>query len=120
MVGHTYKQVLELLTQTELAAGPVAIKRVLGLTDDGADDVSEIDNYFKSYIALARGPITVGSRDYAPEADNRLNWVLAYGLEAWQAFVRRMQEQGKTTLERVNASGRRKVRLRQTEKFEEQ
>ncbi|MGN9889815.1 NACHT domain-containing protein [Micromonospora sp. L31] len=120
LVGDSYKQVLELLTQSELAVGQSRIKHVLGLTEDTAHDVSEIDNYFKSNLALARGPIIVSSRDFAPEEDSRLTWVLDYGLAAWQGFVRRMHEEGKITLEKVNASGRRKVRLRATEKFHKQ
>ena len=119
LVGDSYEQVLELLTQNELAVGRSRIKHVLGLTEDTADVTGEIDNYFKSNMALARGPIIVGSRDFAPpEDDIRLNWVLEYDLNAWQSFVRRMEEEGKITLERVNASGRRKVRLRLTEKFD--
>ncbi|WP_406133215.1 NACHT domain-containing protein [Streptomyces zaomyceticus] len=120
LVGDSYKQVLELLTQNELAVGQSRIKRVLGLSGGTADDASEIDNYFKSNLLLVRGPIIVSSRDYGPDAASRLNWVRSHGLDAWQDFVRRMQEEGKITLEKVNASGRLKVRLRPTEKFYEQ
>ncbi|MEV4816169.1 NACHT domain-containing protein [Micromonospora tulbaghiae] len=120
LVGDSYKQVLELLTQSELAVGRSRVMHVLGLTEDTADDVSEIDNYFRSNIALTRGPIIVNSRDLGPEDDSRLTWVLEYGPAAWQGFVRRMQDEGKITLDKVNASGRRKVRLRATEKFHQQ
>ncbi|MFJ8685477.1 NACHT domain-containing protein [Micromonospora wenchangensis] len=120
LVGDSYKQVLELLTQSELAVGQPRIKHALGLTEDAADDVSEIDSYFRSSLLLARGPIIVSSREFTPEEDSRLNWVLEYGLDAWQGFVRRMQTEGKITLEKVNASGRPKVRLRATEKFHKQ
>jgi hypothetical protein len=119
LVGDSYKQVLELLTQSELAVGQSRIKHALGLAEDTANDVSEIDNYFKSNIALAQGPITVNSRELAPD-DSRLNWIHEYGLDAWRGFVRRMQKEEKITLEKVNASGRQKVRLRRTEKFDEQ
>ncbi|MER7799899.1 hypothetical protein ABTX71_06190 [Streptomyces parvulus] len=119
LVGDSYKQVLELLTQDELAVGQSRIKHALGLAAEATEDITEIDSYFKSNIALARGPIIVNSRDLAPD-DNRLNWVREYGLDAWQGFVRRMQEEGKITLEKVNASGRLKVRLRLTEAFDEQ
>ncbi|MDT0425907.1 MULTISPECIES: NACHT domain-containing protein [Streptomyces] len=119
LVGDSYEQVLELLTQSELAVGQSRIKHALGIAEDTAEDVSEIDNYFKSNIALARGPIIVNSREFAPD-DNRLNWIRAYGLDAWQDFVRRMQDEGKITLEKVNASGRLKVRIRLTEKLDEQ
>lgn len=119
LAGDSYEQVLELLTQSELAVGQSRIKRALGLTEDTADGAREIDNYFKSNIAIARGPIIVGSRDFAPADESRLNWVLEYGLDAWQGFVRRMQEEGKVTVEKVNASGRPKIRLRPTEKFDD-
>ncbi|MEU4397765.1 NACHT domain-containing protein [Micromonospora orduensis] len=119
LLGDSYKQVLELLTQSELAVGQSRIMRALGIEDDLADQLSEIDNYFKSEISLARGPVIVGARDYAPEADSRAAWTLNYGLPAWQGFVRRMLDEGKLTREKVDASGRRKVRLRRTEKFDD-
>ncbi|MFJ2341813.1 NACHT domain-containing protein [Streptomyces antimycoticus] len=119
LVGESYKQVLELLTQSELAVGQSRIKHALGLTENTAEDLSEIDNYFRSNIALTRGPIIVNSREFAPD-DKRLNWIREYGLDAWQGFIRRMQEEGKITLEKVNASGRLKVRIRLTETFDEQ
>jgi hypothetical protein len=119
LVGHSYKHVLELLTQFELAVGTARIKRALGLSEDSGDDANEIDNYFKSNIALVRGPIIVSARDYAPDNNNKLNWILTYGLATWRDFVRRMVDDGKVILERVNAAGRRKVRLRETETFDE-
>jgi ATPase involved in DNA replication initiation len=118
LLGDSYKQIHELLTQSELATGQPRIKHVLGLTDDTADSAIEIDNYFKSNIVLAGGPIIVSARDYAPDGDGRLNWVLEYGIDAWQSFINRMREEGKITLEKVSASGRPKVRLRRTEKFD--
>ncbi|GAA4518743.1 NACHT domain-containing protein [Nonomuraea ferruginea] len=120
LVGDSHKQVLEVLTQSELAVGQSRIKLVLGLTEDTTDEVNEIDSYFKSNMALARGPVVVSSRDFAPYASPLNNWILEYGLEAWQGFVRRMLEEGKITLDKVNASGPRKVRLRRTEKFDQQ
>lgn len=117
LVGNSYEQVLELLTPSELAVGQSRIKQALGVIETTTEDISEIDSYYKSNIALARGPIIVSARDYSPD-DNRLNWVREYSLDAWQGFIRRMQEEGKITVEKVNASGRLKVRLRPTEKFE--
>ncbi|MEU8220154.1 hypothetical protein AB0C47_30790 [Micromonospora taraxaci] len=117
--GDSYKQVLELLTRSELAVGTSRIMGALGIENDTVDSVSEIDNYFKSQIILARGPIIVHARNYSPEADSRAGWAMNYGLPAWQGFVRRMLEEGKLTLEKVTASGRRKVRLRRTEKFDD-
>ncbi|WP_197321110.1 NACHT domain-containing NTPase [Saccharomonospora sp. NB11] len=117
LIGDSYKQVRELLTYNELAVGPVKIKQALGLAQDETTDASEIDAYFKANL-LGGAPILVSSRDYAPDGDLRLNWVLAYGLDVWQDFVRRMKEEGKITLERVATSGRRKVRLRLTEKLD--
>ncbi|MGV9805083.1 NACHT domain-containing protein [Micromonospora chersina] len=119
LLGASYKQVLELLTKSELAVGQSRIMRALGVEDDTPDGVSEIDSYFKAQIILARGPIIVRARDYAPEADSRAVWVTNYGLPAWQGFVRRMLEEGKLALEKVPASGRRKVRLRRTERFDD-
>lgn len=117
LVGDSYEQVLELLTPSELAVGQSRIKQALGVIEATAEDVREIDNYYKSNIALARGPIIVSARDFSPD-DNRLNWVRDYSLDTWQAFIRRMQEEGKIIVEKVNASGRLKVRLRPTEKFD--
>ena len=119
LLGDSYEQVLEMLTQDELAVGQAQIRRVLGLADDTVDETSEIDNYFKANIAVARWPIVVASVDFAPD-DNRLKWVRQYGLDAWQDFVHRMQRDGKIAFDRVNAGGRPKVRLRRTEKFDEQ
>lgn len=120
LLGKSYKQVLTLLTRTELAEGPVQIKRALGLTEDTGDDVDESDNHFKMNIAYMRTPIIVAQRDLAPDGNNRLNWILDYGLDIWQEFVRRMEEDDKIILERVTTSGRPKVRLRLTEKFNEE
>lgn len=105
-----------MVTKSELAVGEYKIAHALGLVDL-VEDNSEVDSYFKSYIALGRSPIIVSAGDLAPEDDHRLDWVLAYGLDSWQGFVRRMQAEGRVTLTNVNAGGRRKVKLRQTDQF---
>ncbi|MFH9201968.1 hypothetical protein ACH4KO_09720 [Streptomyces anulatus] len=91
------------------------IKRALGLAHEQSADDS--DNHFKANIARARGPLIV-KRDYTPDENSQLHWVSDYGLDTWQAFVRRMQKEGKINIEKVNASGRPKVRLRPTESFD--
>ncbi|WP_326673677.1 NACHT domain-containing protein [Streptomyces sp. NBC_01257] len=115
LLGDSYKHVRELLMHNELAVGRPSIKRALGLADEQSADDS--DNHFKANITRARGPIIV-KRDYAPDENSQLHWVSDYGLDTWQAFVRRMQKEGKISIEKVNASGRPKVRLRPTESFD--
>ena len=119
LVGDSHEQVLELLTPSELAVGQSRIKHVLGIVDSlAAADDEQMHNYFRSNLALSRGPIVVLDRDLSPAADDsRSAWVREYGLDAWQKFVRDMQEKEELVLEKVNASGPRKVRLRMTEKF---
>lgn len=120
LVGDSYKQVLELLTPSELAVGQSRIRHVLGITDGTAainDDL--VSDFFRSNIAVARGPIIVLHRDLSPAADDaRTGWMLEHGLDAWQGFIRDMEARGELTLEKVNASGRSKVRLRMTEEFQ--
>jgi hypothetical protein len=120
LLGDSYKQVREILTQTELATGQSRIRLVLGLTGDVADDVSESDDYFRANIEATQVPIIVNSHDLAPDKNSRLKWVREYGLDVWQDYVRRMQKEQKITLQKVNAGGPLKRRIVLTEKFYEE
>ncbi|MBB5917809.1 hypothetical protein BJY24_006721 [Nocardia transvalensis] len=118
LIGDSHKQVLQLLTRSELAVGPWSIERALGLAEDS--NGGEIDSYFKSHIALSRGPVIVIARDFSPDGEVSLNWILEYGLDEWQDFIRRNQREGEITLEKVNAGGRLKVRVRLKQKITEE
>lgn len=116
LVGDSYQQVLEMLVHGELATGQTRIRHALGLPTDATEDVDEIDNFYLTNISLVRGPIVINARDHAPAGDKRLDWIREYPPATWQSFLRRMQDEGKIVLERVNASGPPKVRLRLTER----
>lgn len=118
LIGDSYKQILELVLPGELAVGQSKIKRALGL-EEPANDFNEADDYFRSQISLARGPIVVRARDFAPDDDSRTAWTSTYGLDAWRSFIRRMVDGEQLVLDKVNAGGPRKVRLRRTQKFDD-
>ncbi|MBO2458117.1 NACHT domain-containing protein [Actinomadura violacea] len=117
LLGDSYKNVDELMTQGMLVVGQPAIRRVLGLAVDTDDSLRERDDYFKARVQDFSGPVIVSSRDFAPEENKKLNWIREYGLGAWQDFVRRMLEEGKFTRKKMSTAGRPKVLLIPTEKF---
>ncbi|WP_418955439.1 NACHT domain-containing protein [Streptomyces tritici] len=119
LVGDSYKQVSELLTQNELTGSPRRMRELLGLPAEPVDD-NAMEAFFKDKIMNARVPIIVNERYYPPDEDVRMRWTREYGIERWRAYVKKMIKEGKLVEEPVNAAGPSKWRLRTTEKADEQ
>lgn len=119
LIGDSYSQIGELLIRNEYATGPAQIKKALGLTNDTTENKNEIDAHFNRSIFYERRGIIVNQRDYTSEGDARLKWTMAYGLEAWQDYIRRMEAEGRIILREVVTGGPRKIRIRPTKNFYE-
>ncbi|MBE1531155.1 NACHT domain-containing protein [Actinomadura algeriensis] len=117
LLGDSYRQVDELMTQDVLAVGPSAIARVLGLPVNNDDGVHETDDYFKARVRDFPGPLIVSSRDFAPDDSKKFNWAREYGLSTWQDFVRRMMDEGRLARKKIITAGRPKVQLTPTDSF---
>ncbi|MFD4000308.1 NACHT domain-containing protein [Streptomyces rubiginosohelvolus] len=115
LLGDSYKQVGELLTQGGLASTPKGIRELLGLSDENADE-SSIEVFFRDKIANVRAAIVVDRNFNAPDEDVRMKWTREHG-DAWQSFAKRMVAEGKLIREPVTSAGPVKWRLRPTEAF---
>ncbi|MFD8319850.1 NACHT domain-containing protein [Kitasatospora purpeofusca] len=118
LLGDSYKQVSELLTQNELASSPRRMRELLNLPEEPVDETA-IEAYFRDKIANARVAIVVNERHNPPDEDVRMKWTREYGIERWRDYVKKMVKEGKLVEEPVNSAGPSKWRLRTTEKFDE-
>lgn len=119
LLDDSYKQVSELLTQSELTSSPRRMRELLGLPEEPVDE-SVIEAFFKDKLANGRVPIVVNERGYPPDEDVRLRWTREHGIERWRGYVKKLVKEGKLVEEPVISAGPSKWRLRMTEKFEEQ